>query len=397
MQQLLKNPGFEEGKPNDWDTYATGTTHKYIYPEIGRNCYDSSVAIERPAREEGRNAAWVQNIDISPPRKYKLSGHIKAQNIVGNGASIKVDWKDINGRYLGTSTIMAPIVGTTDWKYFEGNITPNSGAIRATIVLELGDSSGKVLFDDISFDEEEGGDGPIPPGYKLVFEDNFDGTSLDTTKWTHTYGSIALQNSNLILGVSNNGGEIRGCIWDYTNKRCTGVKYQLKYGYIEYRAKLADTGNNRGYCNQLWFVDSPGQSHHDEVDITETATGPEVPNRPETGINTLNTTVHANRYPADKWYRATKTKITKTVDLSKDYHVYACEWAPDFVRFIFDGQEVFKVVASEIHIPDLNMYLIVGLCKRPVTTDPAQCWPATEPGSVPAKIYIDYIKVYQKG
>lgn len=394
MQELVKNPGFEEGTPNNWQMYTTGTVHRYIYPDIGRNGNNFSVAIERPTREIGKTAAWVQNIDVTPTKKYKLSGHIRAQNIIGVGTSIKIDWKDINKNYLSTSTIMSSISGTTaNWMYYEGIVTPHANAAIATIVLELKDCSGKVWFDDISFSEE--GSWPIP-GYKLVFEENFDGTVLDTSKWTHTYGSFAIQNSNLILGVSNNGGEIRGCNWDFANRRCTGAKYQFKYGYIEYRAKFADTGSNRGYCNQLWFVDSPGQSHHDEVDITETATGPEVSNKPDTGINTLNTTVHGNRLPGDKWYRSNKTKVTKVVDLSKDYHIFGCEWTPDFVRFIFDGQEVFRVSPSDIHIPDLSMYLIAGLCKRPDTTDPSQCWPASDPGNVPAKLYVDYIKIYQK-
>ena len=149
MEQL-KNFGFEDGIPANWLTSSTGTAHKYIYTQTGR-IDGVSVAIEYVTREEGKIAAWTQTVQIDNTRQYKLSGWMETQNIVGSGASIKVDWKDYTGNNLSTSAIATGIAGTTPWTYFEGEITPDENAVNATVVLELNDCSGKVSFDDLSF------------------------------------------------------------------------------------------------------------------------------------------------------------------------------------------------------------------------------------------------------
>ncbi len=149
-ENILKNPGFESGIPNDWKTWNTGTGHKYIYPEAGRTG-GSSVAVEYKTKEEDKLASWIQDIQIDVTKKYKLSGYVKTENIIGTGTSIRIFWKDDNQQILGKSTIMTRQTGTVSWKYFEGVVTPSPNSIRATIVLDLKDSSGKVWFDDVSF------------------------------------------------------------------------------------------------------------------------------------------------------------------------------------------------------------------------------------------------------
>ncbi len=468
---MLKNSNFEEGMPNDWQTYTTGTTQRYIYPEPGR-ITGSSVSIECPNIEANKTASWIQTVIIDNTKKYKLSGWMYTENIASSagGARIKVDWKDVDKKFLGESNIMIYQIGTIPWTFFEGDVIPHPNATDATIVLLLYNCSGRVGFDNISFSEiipkykcidgicVEDPNGQYDTladceaakkyactnnacvkvcpdyqgikydtladceaakkyacindtctkvcpdyqgikyntlsecqsrckvGYTLVFEDDFNGNTLDIKKWTNTYGSYALQNSNLILGVSNNGGEIRGRTADKT-----AAKWQFKYGYVEFRAKLADTGTNKGYSNQLWFISSPGQSPYGEINITETATGPIDNNIGPHGINKMNTTVHCPTQPSAK-----SRRINTGLNLSKEYHIYAAEWTPTFVRFLLDGKEVSKIVSTEICIPNVFMYLVIGLCKRPVTNDPNVCWPAVQPGNVPAKMYVDYVRVFQK-
>lgn len=151
--QDLKNLGFEEGMPKDWQTYSTGTTHRYIYPESGREGKGSSIAIEYPAREPGKMATLYQTIQIDNKKIYKLSGWMKTQNIVSNmrGAKVQIDWKDASGNYINTSSIMPIQKGTIPWTYFEGDVKPDPNADQASIVLALWDCSGMAWFDDISF------------------------------------------------------------------------------------------------------------------------------------------------------------------------------------------------------------------------------------------------------
>ena len=219
---------------------------------------------------------------------------------------------------------------------------------------------------------------PIPPGYSLIFEDHFDGNSLDTSKWNMTYGVVAVQNSNLVLGGSNlQGGEIRG----YQS----GVyKFSFKYGYVEFRSKLADAGSNKGYSNQLWLAQFGDEW---EIDVTETSTGPIDNGNNYYGINKNNSTYHWGNYSGSK-----DSKYNTGLNLSSDYHLYAMEWTPDFVRFLFDGTETLRVTSNDAPITNTDMCLIMGLCARAGSG----CWPTTENPTVNAKMYVDYVRVYQK-
>ena len=169
--QEIKNPGFEEGTPNNWLTFGTGKIHKYIYPEPGR-LEGYSAAIEYQTRENGKMAMFSQDVNIDPTNTYKMSGYLKAENIVGptadSGAGLQIDWKDGNRNYLSTSVIMPRQKGSFEWKYFERQTSPDKGAKIATIILVLNDCSGKVWFDDISVES-----GDVQKRYKCTNAPNY--------------------------------------------------------------------------------------------------------------------------------------------------------------------------------------------------------------------------------
>lgn len=193
MEQL-KNQGFEEGMPSNWQVYATDTKHKYCYPDKGINA-GSSVAIEFQSKDTDKVAALVQNINIDTTKKYKLSGWMKTENIEGTGASIKIDWKDATGRYIGESSIMSSQTGTIQWTNFEGDITPNKNAAKATIVLELRNCSGKVWFDDISLTDIE-----IPHPDIFLNKSEVDNINArkDAEPWGSAYSNL-IADANLAL------------------------------------------------------------------------------------------------------------------------------------------------------------------------------------------------------
>jgi hypothetical protein len=222
----------------------------------------------------------------------------------------------------------------------------------------------------------------IPSGYVLKFGDHFD-KPLDTTKWRITGGNVSVSNSNLVLGANGQGGEVRG--YDASHN----YLFAFTYGYVEFRAKLADAGSNKGFSNQLWLAQFSDQW---EIDVTETATGPIDNGDNYYGINKNNSTYHWGNYSGSKG-----TKYNTGLNLSNDYHIYAVEWTPDFVRFLFDGTETLKVASSQAPITNTDMCLIIGLCAKTNTGDQNDCWPTTEAPSGNASLYVDYVRVYQKG
>ena len=212
--QELKNAGFEDSTPNNWETFQTGTMQIYTYPEPGR-ISGSSVSIEYPTIEIGQTAMWAQNVYVDHNKTYKLSGWLRTLGIIGTGASIKVDWKNALGEYLSRSTIMTPQKGTTPWTYVEGDITPDQNAVMATVNMELYDCSGKAWFDDISFSE-------TVPGAKYKCSGAPDYICTVITDGTGTYNTLAecqaacrdAQTTDAIIVTYPNGGEsfVRG-IW----------------------------------------------------------------------------------------------------------------------------------------------------------------------------------------
>lgn len=426
--QELKNPGFEETMPNNWQTYSTGTTQIYTYPEPGR-ISGSSVAIEYQTREIGKVALWGQDVQIDHTIKYKLSGWIKTQNIIGTGTSIRVDWRDENGTYIDTSSIMSRQKGTITWTYFEGIVTPSTNAVKATISLDLYDCSGKVWFDDISFSgivvkyicnngqciqDVSGQYNSLadcqatlkyacinnqcvtvcpdyqgtkyntliecqavcrqvpPPGYNLVWSDEFNGSNLDLNKWYRRadLNSAFVQNGNLFLRLDIvNGNVKRG----YINSN-----YKYKYGFIEIKAKVS---HKLGVDNQFWLTPTGWKF---EMDVAEY-----VPRRRQYSMNIM----YKDSAGGQHW---NGNNIFGALDTN--YHLFQFLWDVDKYVFYRDGIEVWRVTDPKF-ISNIDAKIELGICG---TYGYAGCSvqgvkdQITDLTGLPTDFIIDYVRIYQK-
>lgn len=251
-----------------------------------------------------------------------------------------------------------------------------------------------------------------PTGYQLVWNDEFDGTTLNSNKWSIAYGSASISNSILTLGP--NAGEIVArTIID--PKR---PKFLFRYGYIETRMMFAFDSNTpniyrRTHRTGPWIVG--GWNTDDiinptrgawggEIDITETGSGPSQTDTTRCGGNKINTSVHkflnSSPYSGSSYTAMTKTHVA-SFNLSANYHILACEWTSTYIRTILDGVEVHRIKNTDRPIPESYMYPIIGLCPR--------CWPLYGPDNpysspcssdIPTgneRAYVDYIRIYQLG
>lgn len=446
--QEIKNPGFEEGTPNNWQTYNTGTVQRYTYPEPGRVVGSSAVAIEHPTRDMGKVSMWVQNIQIDRTKKYKLSGWLKTQNIIGTGVSIRVDWKDATGKYLGTSAIMPYQKGTIPWTYFEGIVTPDQRSVGTTIVLDLYDCSGKVWFDDLSFSDvvpvikykcnngecvqDSNGQydsiaecesvlkyacidgscvkvcpdyigtkyntlaecqatcGSIPPDYHLVFEDNFN--TFDESKWFRTWWGEQCPGNYFRcdhVSVSNNNLVIHA---DHDSSGYhTGIirsKQMLgPYGILEIRAKYADGNGKPNINNQIW-LSSDGWTF--EVDAASNSSAD-----PDMVQSTMMyQDPSCPYYPDRKRNQCWDGGMRKTFpfNIVGQWHVYKFEWTLDYAKFSVDGIEIYTQKQARF-VPNVKMgihiALCIGKCDFPWLYNPAA-------NPTPTDLLIDYVRFYQK-
>ena len=87
----------------------------------------------------------------------------------------------------------------------------------------------------------------VPPGYNLIWNDEFDGSSLDLTKWSHR--SLGPRGLGYVTesSIDVSGGTLKNIIHveniDGIDVACSGMigtqgKFETKYGYFEIRAKL---------------------------------------------------------------------------------------------------------------------------------------------------------------
>ncbi|MBW8000888.1 MAG: family 16 glycosylhydrolase [Planctomycetes bacterium] len=248
-------------------------------------------------------------------------------------------------------------------------------------------------------------------GYKLVWEDQFDGDKINHENWGHMIGDGALygipdgwgnhelqyyterkensyiEDGKLVLAAKKE--DYQGM--NYTSARVVSHhRKDLKYGKIEARIKLP---SGKGQWCAFWMM--PTDSAYGkwplsgEIDILEATNAS--PDRvmssifygaPWPGME------HISRFSEEGW--------EKKGDLSQEYHVYTLEWQPYEMRWYFDGrlysaQNKWFTTAAPYPAPfDKEFYLLFNIAvggSGPGDPDETTVWPM--------KMYVDWVKVYQ--
>lgn len=157
MIEMIKNGGFEtvlNSLPQYWEKYATGTTHIYTFPDIGKT--GNAVGTTYPVREVDKSASWRQTIPVMSSTNYKVSGWMKTENVTPapsgiTGANMRIDWKDANWVWKSNVVIMTRVVINTDWTLYTADVISDPAAAYGEMFLDLKNCAGKATFDDISF------------------------------------------------------------------------------------------------------------------------------------------------------------------------------------------------------------------------------------------------------
>jgi beta-glucanase (GH16 family) len=185
-----------------------------------------------------------------------------------------------------------------------------------------------------------------PQGYRLVWEDNFDGDRLDPSKWTPetslrrghptTTDAITVKDGMLSIATYSEGG-----------KHCTGFlttkgKFETTYGYFEAKIRFR---SSPGQWGAFWLhsptigrpIGDPAKAGT-EIDIVEHRARDQ---RGNDVSNLLAMNLHWDGY---------KPKIHQHVgqsiplppgpaSLQGHWHTYALLWTTQTYRFYLDGKE----------------------------------------------------------
>lgn len=219
--------------------------------------------------------------------------------------------------------------------------------------------------------------------YKLVWNDEFDGTELDRSKWDYRLGerrngfwvkdSVVLDGrGNLHLVAYEKEGQY------YTGAIKTSRTYKTHYGYFEIRC---DFNDEEGHWPAFWiqtptfrkFQNEPGKSGA-EIDIMEY-----IILTPEK----IHNTVHWNGLE-DKLN--TRTKCSEIPNLDKGFHTIGFEWTPTEYVFYIDDKETFRLEEGISHIDE---FLILS--------DEVSPWPGDiTKAALPDHFVVDYVRVYKE-
>jgi beta-glucanase (GH16 family) len=238
-------------------------------------------------------------------------------------------------------------------------------------------------------------------GWHLIWHDEFDGASLDPTKWSSglpfkgddgtdrhhnaqylsavTDADVTVHDGLLSLAsrkVDVAGG--RGNTYHYTEGFIhTNGKFRYTYGYAE--ARCRSTAEGPGFWPAFWTLTDGWPPENDVVELWSSGHMHQgfayraAPTTAPTGGRRRSQVVWVSHH---------------TEACPPGWHTYGLEWGPGFERFTFDGR-----VTDTVHgpmVPSRPMYLMLNSgvsSDRGRAPTPDSRWPMT--------FDVDWVRVWQ--
>ena len=341
------------------------------------------------------------NGSVTPTTKYSITNNLSHARNSNTATSIEE-----NSPYNATITansnyrlkkVTVTMYGTdiTDSVYSGGRIIIDRviGDIVITVTTEL------ISGGDEDLSKLEG----ILQDRLLVWHDEFDDATLDTSKWryaTHNSGgseqqaytvgrteNVRLENSNLILEARKDG-YVSGYTWSSGRIDTSGL-CGFKYGRLEAKLRYDVVS---GAFPAFWTIGTcahypTGENIHGvkkslgtqwaqngEIDMFE-------------GRGTKSEIAQGGWYNQDDG-KGNQTIIfgTKNIDASQ-YHVYAVEWTETTIIAYIDGVETGRKDISDIKSWHRPMYIILNMAVGSIGGYPTD-------DCTSMKMEVDWVRVY---
>ncbi|MHC5183185.1 MAG: carbohydrate-binding protein [Planctomycetota bacterium] len=466
--EILSNSGFEDGDLGQfgtvtipgWDVFGTnGYHHDESGNVIGSKAIKSST-FDTVVRQDFPITAGEQYIFSVKMFSSSSDPLTQAEGVMF------AKWYDGEPGVAGTAKISEYQVGSFDpgsdsldsWKIVAGRLIAPAGAAYARIALKLSSDafSGYIYFDEASvrqvnmaadlnnddvvdladyamlasaWDQSSSlysldGDSDVDIddlvefidnwliedpgvlGYTLVWSDEFNGSSIDTTKWNFEIGNgewgwgnnelqyytgrtenARTENGNLVIEAraESYGG------FNYTSARMTTQsKAYWTYGKMEARIKLP---YGQGMWPAFWMMPqeywNPGWPECGEIDIME-------------AVNTVawvKSSLHYGQANPQNHqsYGSANYYLPGGGNFSQDFHVYGMEWEEGLFKFFVDGVQIGSTTSwwatYEAWPAPFNrpFFFILNVAV-------GGQWPGSPNGSTvfPQQMLVDWVRVYQK-
>ena len=267
-----------------------------------------------------------------------------------------------------------------------GTLVVKSGTERISISLK----QGGVPMADLKPNTE------LAENYKLVWHDEFDDASAkmlnEKAWWYENWESGRVNNelqryvqSEKTAAIENGILKIRAIKeGDEVQSARVNTSESWKYGYFEAKLKLP---KGKGTWPAFWMMPKEEGPWPDcgEIDIME-----EIGGKP----NYVSSSIHCKSY--NHVQNTQKTRETLIDGAEDEFHIYALEWTPDYIRTYVDGKELFYYPNDGKNNADTWPF------NKPFYLKLNLAWGGTWGGShgvdetaLPATYEIDYVRVFQ--
>lgn len=232
-----------------------------------------------------------------------------------------------------------------------------------------------------------------PPGdkqWKLKFEDDFDGTALNTQKWSSgfgwgstsgSFGEVTRpQNTTVADGIATLKMEKVGSTY-YAGAINTRNKMIQKYGYVEARVKIS--AHVKGILPAFWQKLN-NDSWPPEVDIFEF-------------FGTQTTQSKTIHYKNASGVNSSSELKTNIGNATSDYHVYGLEFGENYLRWYTDNKLVREITAASFPAFFAQWSADNSYSMLNIHANKNYTWLGLpiDDASLPMYMYIDYFRVYE--
>jgi beta-glucanase (GH16 family) len=243
--------------------------------------------------------------------------------------------------------------------------------------------------------------------WKLVWNDEFDGPSIDQSKWsfeingtgggnnelqyyTDRSDNARIENGKLIIEARKETFTGTDGTRNYTSARMRTLnKGDWKYGRIEARIKLPI---GRGMWPAFWMLPTDqvygGWPHSGEIDIMEL-----IGQDPITVYGTLH---YANSVGQHAQSNGAGYILTNGQTFNDDFHIFAVEWESNQIRWyvdntLYETQTYWSTDKAAYPAPfDQKFHVLLNVAV-------GGSWPGAPDSSTvfPQQMVVDYVRVYQ--